>query len=108
MNPWIPATSVRISTLRRYNGGPDPGATPQDERLMQEKRERLAAQEAEIALEELRLQRLRQRDEAERLQGPFARPARDTSRRRRDAEAARRVAEGLPDRGDETWVGRYS
>ena len=45
---------------------------------MQEKRERLAAQEqatleAEIALEELRLQRLRQRDEAERLQGPFAR-----------------------------------
>ena len=51
---------------------------------MQEKRERLAAQEqatleAEIAVEELRLQRLRQREESERLQGPIARPARDTS-----------------------------
>ena len=80
------------------------------ERLMQEKRERIAAQqqatlEAEIALEELRLQRLRQREEADR--GPFRRTARDTSRdrqRRQDAEAARRVAEGPPDRGEETWV----
>ena len=52
-----------------------------------EKRERLAAQgqatlEAEIAVEELRLQRLRQRAEAQRLQGPFARPARHTLQRR--------------------------
>ena len=63
-------------------------AKEEHKRLMQEKRERLAAQEqatleAEIVLEELRLQRLRQRDEAERLQGPFARPARDTSQTRR-------------------------
>ena len=87
-------------------------AKEEHERLMQEKRERIAAQqqarlEAEIALEELRLQRLRQREEAERLEGPFNRPARETSRdrqRRRDAEAARRVAEGPPDRGEETWV----
>ena len=58
-------------------------------------------------MEELRLQRLRQREEADRLQGPFYREARETSRdrqRRRDAEAARRVAEGPPDRGEETWV----
>ena len=53
---------------------------------MQEKRERIAAQqqatlEAEIALEELRLQRLRQREEAERLEGPFHRAARDTPAR---------------------------
>ena len=87
-------------------------AKEEHERLMQEKRERIAAQqqatlEAEIALEELRLQRLRQREEAERLEGPFRRTARDTSRdrqRRQDAEAARRVAEGTTDRGEETWV----
>ena len=39
--------------------------------------------------------------------GPFNRTARDTSRdrqRRRDAEAARRVAEGPPHKGEETWV----
>ena len=30
--------------------------------------------------------------------------ARRATQRRRDAEAARRVVEGLPDRGDETWV----
>ena len=74
-------------------------AKEEHDRLMQEKRERLAAQEqatleAEIAV--------RQREEAERLQGPFARPARDTSQKRRDAEAARRVAEA--ERGEETWV----
>ena len=55
-------------------------AKEEHDRLMQEKRERLAGQEqatleAEIAVEELRLQRLRQKEEAERLQGPFARPA---------------------------------
>ena len=55
-------------------------------------------------MEELRVQRLRQREEAQRLQGPCARPARDTSQRRRDAEAARRVAEDIPERGEETWV----
>ena len=88
-------TEDQIPELRRRAAV----AKEEHERLMQEKRERLAAHqeqatlEAEIALEELRLQRLRQRDEAERLQGPFARPARDTSQRRRDAEAARRVAE---------------
>ena len=49
-------------------------------------------------MEELRLQRLRQREEA------LARPARDISQRRRDAEAARRVAEDMPERGEETWV----
>ena len=81
-------------------------AQEEHERLMQEKRERLAAQEqatleAEIAVEELRL---RQREEAQRLQGPFARPARDTSQRPRDAEAARRAAEDIPERGEETWV----
>ena len=67
------------------------------------RRERIVAQqqatlEAEIALEELRLQRLPQREEAERLEGPFNRAAGETSRdrqRRRDAEAARRVVEGL-------------
>ena len=84
-------------------------AKDKHERLMQEKRERLAAQEqatleAETAVEELRLQRLRQTEEAQRLQGPFARPARDTSQKRRDAEAARRVAEDRPERGEETWV----
>ena len=52
-------------------------AKEEHERAMQEKRERLAAQqqatlEAEIAVEELRLQRLRQRKEADRLQGPFS------------------------------------
>ena len=87
-------------------------AKEEHERFMQDKRERIAAQhqatlEAEIVLEELRLQRLRQREEAERLEGPFRRTARDTSRdrqRRQDAEAAIRVAEGPPDRGEETWV----
>ena len=79
-------------------------AKEEHERLMQEKRERIAAQqqamlEAEIAVEELRLQMLRMREEAERLEGLLNRKARDTSRdrqRRSDAEAARRVAEGPP------------
>ena len=87
-------TEDQIPELRRRAAV----AKEEHERLMQEKRERLAAQEqatleAEIALEELRLQRLRQRDEAERLQGPFARPARDTSQRRRDAETPRQLGE---------------
>ena len=82
-------TEEQIPELRRRAAV----AKEEHERLMQKKRERLAAQgqgtlEAEIAVEELRLQRLRQREEAQRLQGPFARPARDTSQRRRDADAA--------------------
>ena len=98
-------TEDQIPELRRRAAV----AKEEHDRLMQEKRERLAAQEqatleAEIAVEELRLQRLRQKEEAERLQGPFARPARDTSQKRRDAEAAKRVAEGKPDRGEEKWV----
>ena len=104
MNPSIPRyigqdidlstlTEDQIPELRRRAAV----AKEKHDRLMQEKRERLAAQEqatleAEIAVEE------------RRLQGPFARPARDTSQKRRDAEAARRVAEGRPDRGEETWV----
>ena len=91
-------TEEQIPELRRRAAV----AKEEHERLMQEKRERIAAQqqatlEAEIAAEELRLQRLRQREEADWLEGPFNREARDTSRdrqRRRDAEAARRVAEG--------------
>ena len=98
-------TEDQIPELRRRAAV----AKEEHDRLMQEKRERLAAQkqatlEAEIAVEELRLQRLRQREEAQRLQGPFPRPARDTLQKRRDAEAAGRVAEDRPERGEETWV----
>ena len=85
-------TEEQIPELRRRAAV----AKEEHERLMQEKRERIVAQqqatlEAEIALEELRLQRLRQHEETERLEGPFNRAARETSRdrqRRRDAEAA--------------------
>ena len=66
-----------------------------------------ATLEAEIAVEELRLQRLRMREEAERLEGPFNREARESSRdrqRRSDAEAARRVAAGTASMGEESWV----
>ena len=55
---------------------------------MAEERERIAAQEQatlerEIAVEELRLQRLQIREETERLQGPFHRKAREASEEKR-------------------------
>ena len=55
---------------------------------MAEKRERIAAQEQatlerEIAVEELRLQRLRIRKETERLEGPFNSLARKTTKEKR-------------------------
>ena len=75
-------------------------AKEEHERLMQEKRERIAAQqqatlEAEIALEELRQQRLRQREEAERLEGPFRRTARDPREIGRGAKTPK-LLEGWP------------
>ena len=102
-------TEDQIPELRRRAAV----ATEEHDRLMQEKRERLAAQEqatleAVIAVEELRLQRLRQREEAQRLQGPFARPARDTSQKRRDAEAARSGRGQARERRRDVGGGRYS
>ena len=81
--PFMLGSLARISTSLRRRAA----VAKEEHELMHEKRERLAAQdqatlEAEIVVEELRLQRLRQREEAQRLQGPFARPARDTLQRR--------------------------
>ena len=64
-------TEDQIPELRRRAAV----AKEEHDRLMQEKRERLAAQEqatleAEIAVEELRLQRLRQRQKGTAATGP--------------------------------------
>ena len=73
-------------------------AEEEHERLMQEKRERIAAQqqatlEAEIAVEELRLPPARGSREARR---PLQQGTSRDRQRRRDAVAARSMAEGCP------------
>ena len=115
-SPSIRDTLARISTFATVTEEQLPElkrraelAKEEHERAMAEKRERIAAQEQatldrEIAVEELRLQRLRMREETERTEGPFNREARESSRdrqRRSDAEAARRVAAAT---AYESWV----
>ena len=98
-------TPEQLPELRRRAGLANAMARRREEHAAQQQ----ATLEREIAVEELRLQKLRLREEAERLEGPFqTQRARDTSReraKRSDAEAARRVAAGTAATGTgESWV----